>query len=309
MQRFKNILFYADGQTKPSPALARAMRLAESNHARLTLVDVIEPIETPSEVKDHFAVELDDLLGEQRQKELDELIQPYLQDDSLIYTRVLSGIAFIEIIRLVQSSGYDLVIKQARPPSGIGERLLGSLDLHLLRKCPCPVLIDHPNVASRYRRVLATLDTNAPDAGGCDSLVLPLAHSLAQRENAQLDLVHAWQLPGESMFRSGRFRLPSMELNNMLQHREDTQRARLAELMREHDLAIDEARIHLIKGPAAASINEVAKSLPADIIVMGTVGRVGVPGLFIGNTAEEVLQNAASSILAVKPAGFESPVK
>jgi nucleotide-binding universal stress UspA family protein len=41
---------------------------------------------------------------------------------------------------------------------------------------------------------------------------------------------------------------------------------------------------------------------------MGTVGRTGLPGFFIGNTAEEVLQTATTSVLAVKPAGFESPV-
>jgi nucleotide-binding universal stress UspA family protein len=41
---------------------------------------------------------------------------------------------------------------------------------------------------------------------------------------------------------------------------------------------------------------------------MGTLGRSGIPGLFIGNTAEEVLQNTRSSILAVKPPGFVSPV-
>jgi universal stress protein E len=45
-----------------------------------------------------------------------------------------------------------------------------------------------------------------------------------------------------------------------------------------------------------------------DLIVMGTVGRSGIPGFFIGNTAEEVLQCARASILSVKPPGFQSPV-
>jgi nucleotide-binding universal stress UspA family protein len=42
---------------------------------------------------------------------------------------------------------------------------------------------------------------------------------------------------------------------------------------------------------------------------MGTVGRVGIPGLFIGNTAEEIFQTTACSVLAVKPDGFISPVE
>jgi nucleotide-binding universal stress UspA family protein len=41
---------------------------------------------------------------------------------------------------------------------------------------------------------------------------------------------------------------------------------------------------------------------------MGTVGRTGIPGFFIGNTAEEVLQTTTASVLAVKPKDFISPV-
>ncbi len=46
----------------------------------------------------------------------------------------------------------------------------------------------------------------------------------------------------------------------------------------------------------------------ADLIVMGTKGRTGIPGLIIGNTAENVLQRTKASVLAVKPNGFVSPV-
>jgi nucleotide-binding universal stress UspA family protein len=34
---------------------------------------------------------------------------------------------------------------------------------------------------------------------------------------------------------------------------------------------------------------------------MGTLGRSGMPGLFIGNTAKDVLQEVRSCILTVKP--------
>ena len=42
---------------------------------------------------------------------------------------------------------------------------------------------------------------------------------------------------------------------------------------------------------------------------MGTVGRTGIPGFFIGNTAEGILTQVNCSVLTVKPVGFESPVK
>jgi nucleotide-binding universal stress UspA family protein len=46
-----------------------------------------------------------------------------------------------------------------------------------------------------------------------------------------------------------------------------------------------------------------------DLIVMGTVGRTGIPGFLIGNTAETVLRQVNCSVLAVKPEGFVTPVK
>jgi nucleotide-binding universal stress UspA family protein len=41
---------------------------------------------------------------------------------------------------------------------------------------------------------------------------------------------------------------------------------------------------------------------------MGTIGRVGIPGLIIGNTAEDVLRETRTPVLAVKPSDFVSPV-
>ena len=69
----------------------------------------------------------------------------------------------------------------------------------------------------------------------------------------------------------------------------------------------DEA-VHLLKGEAASVIRELSGQLGADLIVMGTVARSGIPGFIIGNTAEDVMQNIDASILAVKPEGFVSPV-
>jgi nucleotide-binding universal stress UspA family protein len=46
-----------------------------------------------------------------------------------------------------------------------------------------------------------------------------------------------------------------------------------------------------------------------DLVVMGTVSRVGISGLLIGNTAERVLSSINASVLTVKPDGFKTPVK
>ena len=65
---------------------------------------------------------------------------------------------------------------------------------------------------------------------------------------------------------------------------------------------------HLLEGDASDLVPRLALEKGIDVIVMGTVCRAGVPGLFIGNTAERVLRQVSCSVLTVKPEGFVSPV-
>ncbi len=67
-------------------------------------------------------------------------------------------------------------------------------------------------------------------------------------------------------------------------------------------------RTHLVKGWARKAIPALAKRIEADLIVMGTVARTGIPGFFMGNTAETILNQLDCSVLAIKPPGFVTPV-
>ena len=41
---------------------------------------------------------------------------------------------------------------------------------------------------------------------------------------------------------------------------------------------------------------------------MATVVRTGIPGFFIGNTAESIVRLVNCAVMAVKPEGFVTPV-
>ncbi|MFU8769020.1 MAG: universal stress protein [Desulfotignum sp.] len=68
-------------------------------------------------------------------------------------------------------------------------------------------------------------------------------------------------------------------------------------------------RIQVVTGTLFLEVIRMVLSQSFDLVVMGTIARTGVSGLFIGNTAEAVFHQLQCSILAVKPPGFESPVK
>ncbi|MDJ0807539.1 MAG: universal stress protein [Gammaproteobacteria bacterium] len=309
MKRFKNILYHADGDKPSGESLNRAVSLAKSNDARLTVIDVIEEADLADDVQQRYQLNLQDMLRQRRLEQLHALLEPHQGSGLDIQTEVITGTPFIELILHIQHNAHDLLIKAPHPPEGLTQRLFyGSFDLHLLRKCPCPVWIDRPESAHPYRHILAAVDPMDAACNGLNRLILDLASSLAERESAQLHVVHAWEMPGESMLRSGRARISITEVERLLAETEQTHRQRLDDLLRHYDLSSEDSRISLVKQSAAKAITSLARELNADLIVMGTVGRTGLPGLIIGNTAEDILQTTQASVLAVKPDGFVSPV-
>jgi len=64
----------------------------------------------------------------------------------------------------------------------------------------------------------------------------------------------------------------------------------------------------LLEGAAADIIPHWLQQDEPDLLVMGTLGSSGTPGLFIGNTAETIASRATVPLLALKPPGFRSPV-
>jgi nucleotide-binding universal stress UspA family protein len=309
MQRFKNILYHADGDKPSQASLNRALALAQANEARLTVMDVISETEEATDIEQRYDLNLQELLRRRRLEQLEAWLEPHTHNGSPVYTQVVSGTPFLELIRAVQRNDFDLLIKPPHPHEGLTERLLyGSFDLHLLRKCPCPVWIDRPESAHPYRNILAAVDPSDLSCLELNRLIMDLASSLAARESAQLHVLHAWRLPGESMMRSGRARISATEVERLLAETQQSHRQRLNELLGDYGLSTDSPGVELVKEKAAKAITSLAETRHIDLIVMGTVGRTGIPGFIIGNTAEDVLRTTRASILAVKPSGFVSPV-
>jgi nucleotide-binding universal stress UspA family protein len=308
MNRFKDILYFADGAAAECPALQRAVAVAGTNAARLTVLDVIPESPARAEIGRRLDIDLARSMREDREARLDGLIAPFRDAGVAITRRVAVGIAFVEVVRAVIRDGHDLVIKPARPPDSFVKRALGSTDLHLLRKCPCPIWIDREDAALPYRTVLAAVDVGETGNERSAQLIMDLASSLAEREGAALAVVHAWGLDGEDLLRSGALGVPPEEVDRVLDEARERYRARLGALLADYGMRTDDPGVHLIKGDPAPTVRELSNQIQADLIVMGTLGLGGVPGVFIGTTAEDLLQTTQASVLAIKPYDFVTPV-
>ncbi|MDJ0872305.1 MAG: universal stress protein [Gammaproteobacteria bacterium] len=311
MKRFKSILFAADSQVELGGALDRAVALAQENDARLTVIDVVDavPPEARMLVTAVSPRALEERLVHQRREQLEQLVGSAREDGVAVSTEVLVGPHFIEIIREVLRTGHDLVMKAAKSPGKPATRLLGATDMHLLRSCPCPVWIVKPEWRLKFKRILAAVDPAPPgdERNGLNAQILELAASLAQMEHSDLHIVHAWTLYGKGLLREEG--LSKKDLKKMARKTEKTHTKWLEALVEAHVPELIKTKVHLENGKAGDVIPALATKKRVALIVMGTVGRTGIPGFFVGNTAEKVLGGVDTSVLAVKPEGFVTPVK
>jgi nucleotide-binding universal stress UspA family protein len=238
-----------------------------------------------------------------------------------IRSHVLIGVQFLEIIREVLRNGHDLVIKVPESEDWL-DHLLGSEDMHLLRKCPCPVWLIKPVSHGAFRRVLAAVDvvdiypeSEAETRTLLNNQIIEIASSLALADFAELHIVHAWQAMGEQILREMLMRKTGFDVDAYVAGVRQERQANLDRLLQtvSRDLGPDvleylRPQAHLVKGRARKEIPELAIELKADLVVMGTVARTGIPGFFTGNTAESILSQIGCSVLAIKPPGFQTPV-
>lgn len=333
MQRFKNILCIAGRSEGEESVLTRAAKLAIENKARLTLFDTIDA-EDDSEFGDEAAFTLlssfgvagaeEDEIIEDRARARDALYRTYvrerrreLEDLCSALTAKHPGLRVtvdiqiggleISAIRAVLAEHHDLLIKA---PEGSGDghkKLFSSNDKKLIRKCPCPVWMMKPSRKPHFQRVLAAVDIDRSRSKKATlaKRILALATSLAEQGGGELFILHAWEWKNEYKFRARAITDETLESLSC-----DMQAAHQAEMDKfACHCAYGHSSLHVVKGPAEDVIPNFVDTHDIDLVVMGTVGRGGIPGLLIGNTAESVINSVNCSVLALKPDGFETPVK
>ncbi len=313
MKRFGNVLVVCDDTPATESAVQKAVWLARANSVRVTLIDVMEA--TREAIAARLAAlvparaeEIAEQVVSGHRARLEEYARLFREAGTDVTTRLAQGVEFVEVIRHVQAAGHDLVIKGAA--EGGQNTVFASTDMHLMRKCPCPVWMIHPGQPDRARRIVAAVDPDPADdtRAALNRAVMELAVSLAAREGAALHVLAAWRMPEETALRSGRFGLPEEELDRVLIAERGRVNAALEALAGGFEECRDRMTVTLQDGFAGTAIPAYATENQIDTIVMGSVGRTGLRGYFIGNTAETILSSVECSVLAVKPPEFQSPI-
>ncbi|MFN4120859.1 universal stress protein [Acidovorax sp.] len=319
MGRFVNVLYFVHSQ-EDMDGIDAIFKLAQDSQAKLTLVDVVAPVGGGrlAAFLGKDVLQLQELIVGARVRELKMVADE--KGHGEVEVKVLVGKPYVQVVRQVLAYGYDLVIKRAWPSAGT-DRLLKSDDLHLLRKCPCPVWLDKTmkGVTEPASKVLVPVDFDLDGGSGDDTdelnlSIMKTAVAIAAAGFSELHVVHVWDAPGEMMVRvwsedahSAGAQYVEGELSC---HREAFFRFQelVAATLGQDVLNHIRPQYHLRRGSASDVIPRMAREIGADLVVMGTLARTGVAGVVIGNTAEDILDQLHCSVVAIKPPGFVSPI-
>ena len=319
MKRFKNILFVTSPKENDEISFQRAANLAEHNQARLTIMGVLE--HTSALVNSHSTRDSSARIITEATRsyftELDQLAETAVPQAGTT-VKVVDGTPFHEIIRAVIRDGHDLVITVPHPQHGLKEMLFGSTDMHLLRKCPCPIWMIKAGSLPPYRKIAAAVDLEPSDddkqRDDLNLQILEMASSLALSEPGELHIINAWQASGERLIQT-HLDLDKNELHTWMDDQKKAFQSELDRFMEALPKIIGKKgaeyiapQLHLIQGSPEIAIPQTIKEQRVDLIVMGTVARTGLSGFFMGNIAESILNQINCSVLALKPTGFRTPV-
>ncbi len=310
---FQNILVVIDPSTDHQKALNRAIELAskikQATPDKPASVTAFYSIfDFSYEMTTMLSSDERDTMREMVIKEKQEWVNEVIQSANCpitINSKVIwHNRPFEAIIEEVIQHNVDLVIKGTHQHDKFKSVIFTPTDWHILRKCPCPVLLVKDHQWPEQGNVLAALNVGGDEEAhtSLNRSITSCTKNIASLIHANVHLVNSY--PGTPV--NIAIEIPEFDAseytNAMLTHHEKA----MAEYA--NDFSIPEDKTYVKEGLPEAVIESVAKNIDAELVVMGTVGRTGISAALIGNTAEHVLDQLSCDVLALKPEGFVCPM-
>jgi len=211
------------------------------------------------------------------------------------------------VVRRAEKIRADLIVAECHRGRRSQPWLIHLTDWELLRTSAVPVLL--LKNARIYQRpvVLAAVDPSHAHAkpARLDADILSAGAQFSVALHGKLHVMHA-NNPPLGLMALGDPAINASMLAMTYEALVRQGREAFAKLMGAMDIA--PARQHLVDSPPVRAIPALARSTGAALVVMGAVSRSGLKRVFIGNTAERVLDRLPCDVLVLKPRGTKSRV-
>ena len=280
------ILVAVDGSPECDAAVSWAAREAELRELPITLAHVVVPVVTTWPVRS-LQTEFNEWQEDNARQVLEQgqkMLRSTLGDSELpnVRTEVLHDYAVPALVKTSKQA--QMLVVGSRGMGAFGRAVLGSVSSGVVHHARCPVAIVHADEAQAPDSpVLLGIDGSP-----ASEAATALAFDEASRRQVDLVALHAWSDVGV-------FPVVGMYWREYEDEGHEVLGERLAGWQEQYPDVVVRRRIVCDK-PACWLIDE---SQQAQLVVVGSHGRGGFPGMLLGSVSTAVAEGAKAPVIVV----------
>lgn len=290
------LIVIADPSGGTNAALKRALQIQQQTRAKITLLGFcyanVGKTSDPKTTKLSRKA-LETRILKKREQELREILKKFGVTAKQVAIKAMWSKDIKQAVLAYCSKNRGAILIKSSSSSNTW--LHTSTDWHLIRECPLPFMLTAGKSWKKRARILAAIDfaTDVKSKQRLNDKIIAQAKALSLELQQELHVAFAITVPEI---------LADMDLINPRKYASDKRKAlepAIDAFCKKH--GIDRNNIYLKQGPAEKVIPSIANKLKVDLVVAGTVGRKGIKGKLLGNTAEAILSNLYTDCLTIHP--------
>lgn len=205
------------------------------------------------------------------------------------------------IVRKALDSKADIVVKDTHYHSALRKSVFSNTDWNLIRSCPVPLWLVKPRPVADQPRIVAAIDPlhERDKPAVLDHRIVRTSKALAGAIAGEVHVFHAYDIAPALAASADSLAMPiSVPVREIADSLKQQHSEAVFALTDEHGIARNNVHIH--EGSTRHLLVTLTEQLNADLVVMGAIARSGLQRLFLGSTAEQVLDHLPCDILVVK---------
>ncbi len=216
------------------------------------------------------------------------------------------------VARRALETGATFVVMRTHYHEWLTRATLSAADWQLIRICPAPLLLVKRGEWPDELKLLAAVDPSHRDDrhAQLDHAILDIAERLDAALQAETWVVHCILAMASlestaalSMMPEALGSSPEEYAGDLLQQL----RASVLRLLEQRN--IPAGRVRLVEGRPEKELPRLVRDMGASLLVTGGISRSRLEQVFIGGTAERLLDRIDCDLLVVKPPGFRCPIE
>ena len=288
----KKLLVIADYMNEPQNALLKAIEFASVSEANIHLAVIC--YESFAEMDDPSVdgLGLKRYLVDEATRWWKQELAQYKDKANITLDVIWSKSVHEVVLDRCELHQYDFIVKTGHRTENA---FYTPTDWLLFRDAPAPVYIVEPKPFKSKKTVLVAIDAMAKsdEKKAINAKLIEAAFRLSVQTNAKLHCAYVIKIP--TILND----FDLIDPKTYALKKEGFARHNMAEILKDYD--IPESCIHVQAGEPWGVLANLAKKIHCECLVVGSMGRKGILGKLIGNTAEKIISIAHTDLLVISP--------